>query len=201
MYTYQSYSFTYSFNQSDFNCNQIPNDWEDYAANYRTLFDVNLKCVYELIDSKSGDLPKKVMDKLYQLYQEYRDAVLEAKVNLNLLIDELYSKPEGSNCFNKTLQTNYLTSFEIVKDLLKEINLLITTGGDAIGYDLNVGIDTTVVYPTSGSTKTTHCSGAYMKQMDFGSEFIGSVSIMSTEPEGSTWAPAALPRDGEWIKR
>ena len=196
-----SYSYTYSFNQSDYNCGQIPGDWEDYSGAYRSLFDANLNCVTQLIESKSGELPKEVMDKLYQLYQEYRDAILEAKVNLNLLIDELYSKPEGSNCFNKTLQTNYLSSFDIVKNLLLEINLLITTGGDAIGYNLNVGVDTKVVYPTSGSTKTTHCTSVYMKQMDFGSEFIGSVSIMGTESEGSTWAPAAPPRDGEWIRR
>lgn len=198
MYTWQKIT---SFNQSDFNCGQIPNDWEDYGSAYRSLFNDNYKCVRELILSKKDELPKEVMDKLFILLEEYKNAIDEARAQQNILINTLYEEyPEGSNCFNKTLLTNYLSSFDIVKKLLLEINLVITTGGDAIGYNLNVGVDTKVVYPTSGSTKTTHCTSVYMKQMDFGSEFIGSVTVMGGEEETSVGI--SLPsRDGEWYRK
>lgn len=195
----------YLFDLDDFKCDQIPNDWEDYGVAYRNLFNQNLKCVNTLIDSKSGEFPKEVMDKLYELFEEYKDAIDEARANLNILINTLYEEyPSGSNCFDKTLYTNYITSFNIVKNLLKEINLWITTGGDVIGYDLNVGVDTKIIYPTSGSTSTkvVKCTGVYMKQMDFGSEFIGSVTVMGGEPEpavGIDWVGLAAPRDGEWF--
>ena len=196
----------YLFDLDDFKCDQLPNDWEDYAITIRALFDVNLKCIFGLVESKSGEFSQEVMDKLNQMLQDYKDAVDEAKANLNTLIEELYANPSGSNCFDKTLYTNYIASYNIVKDLLQEINLWVTTGGDVIGYDLNVGVDTKIVYPTSGSTSTkvVKCNGVYMKQMDFGSEFIGSVTIMGGEPEpavGIDWVGLAAPRDGEWYRR
>jgi len=192
----------YLFDLDDFKCDQIPNDWEDYGVAYRNLFNQNLKCVNNLIESKSGEFPKKVMDKLYSLFQEYKDAIDEARANLNILINTLYEEyPSGSNCFDKTLYTNYIASFNVVKELLLEINLMITTGGDVIGYDLNVGVDTSVVYPTTGSTKTTKCTGVYMKQMDFGSEFIGRVTVIGGETprEIETSWVSLPPRDGEWV--
>lgn len=76
---------------------------------------------------------------------------------------------------------------------------------DFIGYDLNVGSDTTVIYPVSGSssTKVSTCTGIYMKQMDFGSEFIGTVTVMGgvEEPYVGEWVGLARPYDGEWIVR
>lgn len=182
-------------------CDEIPSDWEDYYANYRTLFNNNLKCVGALIETKINEFPTEVQDKLNALFMEYNDAIDEARSHLLALIDVLYTNPTGSNCFDKTLYTTYISSYNIAKDLLLEINILLTTGGDVIAIQPNIGVDTSIVYPTTGSTKVTKCVGVYMKQMDFGSEFIGSVSIMSTEPVGTTWAPAAPRGDGEWIRR
>jgi len=197
----------YLFDLEDFKCDQLPDDWEDYATTIRALFDYNLRCIGNLIKSKGEEYTKEFYDKLWTLFLEYKAAVDEAKESLFILIEELYANPEGSNCFDKTLYTNYMASYAIVEDLLQEINLLLTTGGDVIGYDFNVGVDTTIVYPVSGSTSTkvTKCTGVYMKQMDFGSEFIGSVTIMegAEEPYVGEWVGLATPRDrdGTWFKR
>ena len=195
----------YLFDLEDFKCDQLPDDWEDYASTIRALFDYNLKCIGNLIKTKSEEYTKEFYDKLWTLFLEYKAAVDEAKAVLYILIQELYANPEGSNCFDKTLYTNYMASYAIVEDLLQEINLLLTTGGDVIGYDFNVGVDTTIVYPVSGSssTKVTKCTGVYMKQMDFGSEFIGSVNIMegSEEPKVTVEVAVQKERDGSWFKR
>jgi hypothetical protein len=195
----------YLFNLDDFKCDQLPTDWEDYQSSIRYLFNENLKCLGKLIESKQGEYTTEFYNKVWALFLEYKDAVDECQAVLYILIQELYANPSGSNCFDKTLYTNYLASYAIVQNLLQELNLLITTGGDFIGYDLNVGSDTTVIYPVSGSssTKVSTCTGVYMKQMDFGSEFIGTVTVMGgvEEPYVGEWDGLARPYDGEWIVR
>lgn len=179
----------YLFDREDFNCDVIPNDWEDYATTIRALFDANLKCLNNLIKSKQSEVSTETYNKLLLLFQDYLTAVNDTKASLNTLVQELSANPSGSTCFDKTLYINYLSSYSIVQDLLQEINLLIITNGDIIGYDLNVSSDTTLIYPVSGSssTKVLTCTGVYMKQMDFGSEFIGSVSINTPLVINRTW--------------
>ena len=196
----------YLFDPEDFKCDVIPSDWEDYATTIRELFNQNIKCLDNLIKSKQGGYTTEFYDKLWSLFQDYITAVDDCKAELYILTQELNANPSGSNCFDKTLYTNYIASFNVVQNLLQEINMLITTGGEAIGYDLNVGSDTTVIYPVSGSssTKVSTCTGIYMKQMDFGSEFIGTVTVMGgvEEPVFENWLGLPRPvRDGEWIVR
>ena len=192
----------YLFDKEDFKCDEIPNDWEDYGNTIRAVFDSRLKCLSNLIDTTemTDSFRNELTAKLQELYDFYVD---DFKVKLSLLIDELVANPAGSTCFNKSLFTNYIASYNIANNLVLEINGLLTFGDDAVGHELNVGVDTTIIYPTSGSSynKVVKCVGVYMKQMDFGSEFIGSVTVMGGEPEpvvGVEWVGLAAPRDGEW---
>ena len=76
---------------------------------------------------------------------------------------------------------------------------------DIIGYDLNVGVDKSNIYPVSGTTasKVTKCTGVYMKQIDFGSEFLGSVTIIGDEQKehNETIYSPSIPTDGYWFKK
>jgi hypothetical protein len=168
------------FDLEDFKCDQLPNDWSDYETSIREVFDANLKCLNRLIISKKDELSVQTYDKLLLLFQDYVTAVNNTKANLNLLIVELSASPSGSDCFDKTSYNNYLASYSIVKDLLGQINLLLITDDNVIGYDLNVGVDTTVI-PFSGSNNNiiTKCTGAYMKQINCSPEFLGSVTILN----------------------
>jgi len=69
---------------------------------------------------------------------------------------------------------------------------------DMIGYETNVGVDTTIIYPSSGSTSTKvkKCTGVYMKQMDFGSQFIGNVTVFGGKTIEIDTQQYAAPRDG-----
>lgn len=171
----------YLFDIGDFNCDAIPSDWEDYGSTYRSLFNTNIKCLDKSIQSSVIGFSEEIKNKINTLFEDYVDAVNEAKNKLNLLISELSANPTGSTCFNKTLYTDFILSFNVIESILQNINLYLTTGGDFIGYDLNVGVDTSIIYPKSGSTsnKVTKCNSVYTKQMDFGSEFIGKVSVFT----------------------
>ncbi len=190
----------YLFDREDFNCDVIPNDWEDYAGSLRYLFNGNLKCLNKLIDSKKSELSNNTWNQLQILFEEYKNAVTETKLNLSILIQALVANPSGSTCFDKTVFTNYLASYSIVKKLSQELNLLIATNGDYIGYDLNVGVGNSTIFPTSGSSKVTTCSGVYIKQMDFGSEFIGTVTVMGGFEE-SYFDNQQTMSDGSWTRK
>jgi hypothetical protein len=190
----------YLFDLEDFKCDQLPDDWEDYGNSIRAIFDSTIKCLAELIETSdvTEEIKETLNSKLQELYSFY---INDVKVKLALLIAELADNPAGSTCFNKTLYTNYIASFNTANDLVLEINGLLTFGDDAIGYDFDIDVDTTLIYPTTGSSynKVIKCVGVYMKQMDFGSEFIGSVRITETAPKVESYAidwPGH--RDGEW---
>ncbi len=193
-----------SFNVADFNCNEVPEDWGLYGDAMSSLLNRYLYCIYRFLGDNGESLPMDIQNKLNELSDELTEAHSVASTNLTTLVNALTVAP--LNCLDKKLYTTYITSFNKFKSIGQEIGLLLTTGGDAIGYDLNVGVDTTVIYPASGSTatKVTKCTGVYMKQMDFGSEFIGTVTVMAGVEEEAyfgEWGGLAKPYDGEWVIR
>ena len=54
----------YLFDIEDFNCDVIPNDWEGYGTSIREVFDANLKCLNNLINSKQSQFSGSVDDSL-----------------------------------------------------------------------------------------------------------------------------------------
>jgi hypothetical protein len=167
----------YLFDLEDYNCNEVPTDWEDYANGIRATINAYVKCISRYIRYNSSTLPASIVSELNSLLVELNAAKNEATSNLLILIDTLINSP--LNCFNKTTYTTYMGSYSEFKSIAKQIDILLTTGGEDIGIQPDIEVSSTTIYPTDGITKpkTTKCVGVYMKQMDNGSEFIGKVTV------------------------
>ena len=176
----------YLFDKEEFNCNELPNDWEDYGSSFRALYDAYVKCVSEYIKYNTSTLPASVVSELNQLLFELNNVKNETFANLLVLLTALTESP--LNCFDKTIYTTYMASYSEFKSIAQKIDVLLTTGGDTIGVQPDISVELTTIYPTDGpiKPKTTKCVGVYMKQMNNGSEFIGKViddtPIVNNEP-------------------
>lgn len=172
----------YLFDKEDFNCNEVPSDWIDYAGAFRALYDAYMSCISRYIRDNSSTLPPNVVSQLNDLLVELKAAHTEVRDNLTILMDTLVDSP--LNCFDKTTYTTYMTSYSEFKSIAKQIDILLTTGGDTIGVQPDISVELTTIYPLDGGVKpkTTKCVGVYMKQMDNGSEFIGKVTVNNPNP-------------------
>jgi hypothetical protein len=166
----------YLFDLEDYNCNEVPTDWETYANGIRATIDLYRKCIKRLINDNRGTLPADVLKQVNSLYTDLTIAAMELGEKLSDMMDVLTVAP--LNCFDKTLYTTYMTSYASFKAIGGKIDILISTGGDYIGIQPDIEVSSTTIYPTDGITKPkiTKCFGVYMKQMDNGSEFIGKVT-------------------------
>ena len=166
----------YLFDLGDYNCNEVPTDWEDYANDIRATIGVYRSCIKILINDNKGTLPADVLAKVNSLYSDLALATMETIEKLNDMMAILTVAP--LNCFDKKLYTTYMTSYASFKAIGSQIDILISTGGQEIGKQPDISVSLTTIYPTDGVTtpKTSKCVGVYMKQMDNGSEFRGKVS-------------------------
>ena len=166
----------YLFDLEDYNCNEVPTDWELYSNGIRASIDVYMKCMQRLINDNRGKLPTDVLKQVGQLFIDLKNARLDAYQKLSDMMDVLTVAP--LNCFDKSLYTTYMTSYTNFKAIGAKIDILISTGGQEIGIQPDISVSLTTIYPTDGITtpKTTKCVGVYMKQMDNGSEFRGKVT-------------------------
>ena len=158
------------------NCNEVPSDWGSFINRFEILYGTYMKCIRKFISSNSETLPAHIASELNDLWLELRVAYDAVMDELGILINALGSAP--LNCLDKSLYANYMVSYNAFKDISQKINILLTTGGDTIGIQPDISVESTTIYPTDGITKpkTTRCVGVYMKQMDNGSEFIGKVT-------------------------
>jgi hypothetical protein len=166
----------YLFDLEDYNCNEVPTDWEKYANGIRATIDLYRKCIKRNIQENNGTLPIDVLIKLNGLYTDLTLAAMELGEKLSDMMAVLTVAP--LNCFDKNLYTTYMTSYASFKAIGAQIDILISTGGQEIGIQPDISVSLTTIYPTDGITtpKTSTCVGVYMKQMDNGSEFRGTVS-------------------------
>jgi hypothetical protein len=166
----------YLFDLEDYNCNEVPTDWDIYANGIKATIEVYRNCIKRLINDTSGKLPADILTKVNSLYSDLNLAVMETIEKLNDMMAVLTVAP--LNCFDKTLYTTYMTSYTSFKAIGSQIDILISTGGQEIGIQPDISVSLTTIYPTDGVTnpKTSTCVGVYMKQMDNGSEFRGKVS-------------------------
>ena len=162
----------YLFDLEEYNCNAVPNDWEDYATGFRASYDAYMGCISRYFTSVSGSMSASDIVKFNDLLEELTVAYNDAKAKVTILLNALSIAP--LNCLNKTLVSNYMSSYSEFKMIAQKINVILTTGGDAIAINPQVGVDLTTISPTQG--KTTKCEGVYMKQMDNGSEFRGKIT-------------------------
>lgn len=166
----------YLFDLEDYNCNEVPTDWETYANGIRATIDVYMRCIRNLINDSNGTLPSDFLIKVNNLFIDLNDAYEDVYGKLSDMMAVLTVAP--LNCFDKNLYTTYMTSYASFKAIGAQIDILISTGGQEIGIQPDISVSLTTIYPTDGITtpKTSTCVGVYMKQMDNGSEFRGTVS-------------------------
>jgi len=161
----------YLFDKENFKCNEVPSDWQDYGSTFRALYDSYMKCVSMYIQGNSGTMTASEVVKLNELLEELTVAYNDAKTKVTILINALSIAP--LNCLDKSLVSNYMSSYGQFKIIAQNINIVLATNGGYIATNQHVGVDLTTITPTQG--KTTKCEGVYMKQMDNGSEFRGEI--------------------------
>ena len=165
----------YLFDKEDFNCGEIPSDWEDYATTFIEIYDAYLKCINKYI--RDNPLPNKVLKQVNELNAKLNIQTLSVKKALSNLINML----SASICFDESIYIEYKVEFEKFNSIAKEINIILKSNGELTMVKADVSVENTTIYPieTGVSPKTTKCVGVYMKQMNNGSEFIGRVEIIS----------------------
>lgn len=181
------------------NCNDIPENWDDFNSQIIKQIQVfigsAIKCAYINFENYQFNneiiIKQEVIDRITSLLDDLNELRPTLVDSFTTLTTYLASAP--LNCYDNTWYNNYMTNYNEFRDIIFEINLLIKTNGEFIGYDFNTEASTSVIYPSSGatSTKTTYCNGVYMKQMNLGSDFIGSVNIMET-PNKETFSDVEM---------
>jgi len=94
----------YLFDKEDFNCGEIPSDWEDYATTFIEIYDAYLKCINKYI--RDNPLPNKVLKQVNELNAKLNIQTLSVKKALSNLINML----SASICFDESI---YIDEFYI----------------------------------------------------------------------------------------
>ena len=172
-------------NFNGFNCNIVPNNWNDYEAVYSQDFRRYTQCVYNSYNQKLRDYLRerkltnvtKLSDSCYNniitTFNAFTTQVTITRDSMTNLITALTNAtPNQPSTFDANVYYTYITNYDTMADTGKRLDLMLTTGCGVIGIDNKVGIDTSVI----GSKLTQQCTGVYMKQINNGSEFIGTVT-------------------------
>ncbi len=170
------------FNKNDFNCNEIPLDWLTYKNTFISLHENYVNCFntwYSSIDLTNLDASCQA--NIASLYTYWLNECTIYLTKLDYLMDELIGTDPSYTCtFDRTKYYDYMESYNKMISKSDEIKLMVETSCNIIGLETSINVDLKTVYPTNGLSDitTTKCTGVYMKQMDFGSEFIGKVEII-----------------------
>jgi len=168
----------YFFDPNDFNCNEIPTaeKWAEYCVTLRTLYTNYKNCFTDWYQSQDKDsLGEPCKTKITGQYSSWGSLTYSFNVTLNNLITEIQSLSSGTTCgFDKQVYINYDIAYNNMIEKSDEISLMFTTGCKLVGFNRYVGVDTTDI---TGDNKMQRCSGTYIKQINNGSEFIGSINV------------------------
>jgi len=172
-------------NFNGFNCNIVPNNWGDYEAVYGQDFRRYTQCMYNSYNTKLRQYlferkltsVTKLNDSCYnniiKTFNVFTTQITITRDSMTKLIAALtIATPNQPSTFDSSTYYDYITKYDEMADTGKRLDLMLTTGCGVIGIDNKVGIDTSVI----GSKLTQQCTGVYMKQINNGSEFIGTVT-------------------------
>lgn len=161
-----------------YGCSTLPSDWDNFQIylndihlNYSENFIDWYKTKKEIIDKFNDECINNITEK-YNLWVTLNTATT---TRINALINELKTSTTYGCDFDNTYYLDYVKNNEDKISLGNEITLLITTGCNLVASNDNLSVDTSNVTTNS---KTEKCSGVYIKQINYGSEFRGSVIIM-----------------------
>jgi len=167
----------YLFDLEGLDCVSIPSDWSDYATTLRELNNAAMRCfgTYYTYSIESNSLSISTVNKLTVLRQELNEAINSHYDNMDILTDKLFDL-NSTNCFDRIFYDNYIASFKTIYDIHQRMIILVETNGDGIGFNFNVGVELTKIESGSYENKPYKCNSVYIKQINSGSEFIGSVN-------------------------
>jgi hypothetical protein len=184
----EDYATTYRGGFNSFNCDVVPNDWEDYLAQYRAEKDRFKKCFDELYTQKQFEYlggnnegesltNDPCLNKTNEIYMLFESLFDETETKMNLLITALAAAtPYQPETFDISLYYSYIDTYDKMIDTSKKLILMLNTRCAVMGVNNNVGVDT----QTLGTKTINKCTGVYMTKMDNGSEFIGTITSSST---------------------
>jgi len=163
----------------ELNCNEIPSDWEDYVTRLRQLRQEYAMCfsgwynqnIIPLVGTPCGD-------EIEILYDEWARTLPTVASAAIALIESLVS---GS--FDYTTYTNYITLYNLMIEYSDTITFKINNNCEASVINNTSDVDTINI--TNGGV-IEKCTGVYIKQINMGSEFIGTITVIAGANE--EWA-------------
>lgn len=162
---------------SVYGCSTLPSNWDtfgDYLNKIHSNYNKNFIAWYDtkkdVVNSFNDKCALNITDK-YNLWVKINTATTN---RINALINELKTSTTYGCDFDNTYYLDYVKNNEDKISLGNEITLLITTGCHLVASNDNLSVDTSNVTTNS---KTEKCTGVYIKQINYGSEFRGSVNV------------------------
>ena len=172
MYFYDLEDYT-----SVYGCSTLPSNWDTFGKylhnihlNYSDNFIDWYNSKKDVINSFDDKCISNITDK-YNLWVTIKNSTT---TRINVLIEALKVATTYGCDFDNTIYLDYVKNNEDKISLGNEITLLITTGCNLVASNNDLSVDTSNVTKNS---KTEKCTGVYIKQINYGSEFRGSVNI------------------------
>lgn len=155
-----------------------PSQWEDVFTTFRAIINQNSKQFNEYYLSQIGTFAaSECKDRITALYDEWIVFVdYEPMGELRQSLEDLETALR-TGTFDQCGHSEwnaYMDAFKKNKELQKEIVFLLDSKCDVQAYDFNTCSDVTTI--TNEKAVTTKCCGIYMKRIDIGSEFRGTVT-------------------------
>jgi len=176
MYFFDLEDYTYLYG-----CSTLPSSWEtfkNYLDNIHKNYSENFIDWYESNNEVIKTFDEECIKNISEKYGVWTSINKATSNRIATLINELETSTTYGCDFDNTYYLDYVKNSEDKINIANEITLLITTGCNLKGSNNDLSIDITNLTTKS---KTEKCSGAYIKQINYGSEFIGSVTIMKKD--------------------
>jgi hypothetical protein len=164
-----------------------PSQWEDVFTTFRSIIDYNSKSfndyyLEEIANFPASDCKNKIID----LYNEWFVFVDYEPIGpLRQALADLESSLVNGT-FDQCGYTEwnaYMDAFNQNKELQRQIVFLLDTNCDVQAYDFNTCSEITTI--TDEKPVTSKCCGIYIKRIDIGSEFRGTVTDSNSSSQTS----------------
>jgi len=154
-----------------------PTQWEEVFTTFRAIIDNNSKQFNDYYLSEIGNFAaSECKDRITNLYDKWRvfiDFEPMGKLRQSLAdLEESLRNGSFDQC-NHSQWNAYMNAFKQNKNLQKQIVFLLDTNCEVQAYDFDTCVDVTTI--SDEKPVTTKCCGIYMKSIDVGSEFRGTV--------------------------
>jgi len=153
-----------------------PIQWEEVFTIFRAIIDVNSQKFNQYYLSATESLPaSKCKTQIASLYNNWENYATQGGTLRQKLSELETSLKDGTfdECGHSQWK-GYMDAYNTYLELQKRIVFLIDTNCEVQAYDFDTCVDVTTI--SDEKPVTTKCCGIYMKRVDIGSEFIGTVT-------------------------